>query len=91
MKLKRNFTKVEEILKKHGYRKDNLIKILLDVQKEYRYLPEDVINYIGVALDISPAKIYGVATFYAQFSLKPFLFVMVLRVIWQVLLLLLAQ
>lgn len=71
MKLKRNFAKVEEILKKHGYRKDNLIKILLDVQKEYRYLPEDVINYIGVALDIPPAKIYGVATFYAQFSLKP--------------------
>ncbi len=71
MKLKRNFAKVEEILKKHDYRKDNLIKILLDIQKEYRYLPEDVINYIGVALDIPPAKIYGVATFYAQFSLKP--------------------
>ncbi|MCS7201554.1 MAG: NADH-quinone oxidoreductase subunit NuoE [Dictyoglomus sp.] len=71
MKLKRNFAKVEEILKKHNYRQDNLIKILLDIQKEYRYLPEDVINYIGVALDIPPAKIYGVATFYAQFSLKP--------------------
>uniref|UniRef100_A0A7C3MJC3 NADH-quinone oxidoreductase subunit NuoE n=1 Tax=Dictyoglomus thermophilum TaxID=14 RepID=A0A7C3MJC3_DICTH len=71
MKLKRNFAKVEEILKKHEYRKDNLIKILLDVQKEYRYIPEDVVNYIGVALDIPPAKIYGVATFYSQFSLKP--------------------
>ncbi|MEN2983959.1 MAG: NADH-quinone oxidoreductase subunit NuoE [Dictyoglomaceae bacterium] len=71
MKLKRNFAKVEEILKKYNYRQDNLIKILLDIQREYRYLPEDVINYIGVALDIPPAKIYGVATFYAQFSLKP--------------------
>lgn len=69
--IKRSFVKVEEILKKHEYRQDNLIKILLDVQREYRYIPEEVINYIGVALNLSPAKIYGVATFYAQFSLKP--------------------
>ncbi|HEY8540843.1 MAG TPA: NADH-quinone oxidoreductase subunit NuoE [Pseudothermotoga sp.] len=69
--MERNFEKVEEILQKHGYKKENLIRILLDVQKQYRYLPEDVINYIGVALQIPPAKIFGVGTFYAQFSLKP--------------------
>lgn len=71
MDLERRFEKVEEILKKYDYRKDNLIKILLEVQKEYRYLPEEIINYIAVALDIPSAKIYGVATFYAQFSIKP--------------------
>lgn len=71
MSIERNFTKVEEIVKRYDYRKDNLIKILLDVQREYRYIPREVINYIGVALDIPPAKIYGVATFYAQFSIKP--------------------
>jgi iron-hydrogenase subunit gamma len=71
MEATRNFVKVEEILKKHQYDKNNLIKILLDVQKEYRHLPKDVINYLGVALDLPPAKIYGVGTFYAQFSLKP--------------------
>ncbi|MFN3284396.1 MAG: NADH-quinone oxidoreductase subunit NuoE [Pseudothermotoga sp.] len=69
--MERTFQKVEEILKKHEYKKENLIRILLDVQKQYRYLPEDVINYIGVALQLPPAKIYGVGTFYAQFSLKP--------------------
>lgn len=71
MSIERNFTKVEEIVKRYDYRKDNLIKILLEVQREYRYIPREVINYIGVALDIPPAKIYGVATFYAQFSIKP--------------------
>ncbi len=71
MPITRNFSKVEEILKKHAYDKKNLIKILLDIQKEYRHLPKDVINYLGVALDLPPAKIYGVGTFYAQFSLKP--------------------
>lgn len=71
MSIERNFTKVEEIVKRYDYRKDNLIKILLEVQREYRYIPREIINYIGVALDIPPAKIYGVATFYAQFSIKP--------------------
>ncbi|MCD6104622.1 MAG: NADH-quinone oxidoreductase subunit NuoE [Thermosipho sp. (in: Bacteria)] len=69
--MERTFEKVEEILKKHGYEKKNLIKILLDVQKEYRHIPKEVVNYLSVALDIPPAKIFGVATFYAQFSLKP--------------------
>ncbi len=69
--MERNFERVEQILQKHQYKKENLIKILLDVQKLYRYLPQDVINYIGVALKIPPAKIFGVGTFYAQFSLKP--------------------
>lgn len=69
--MERSFQKVEEILKKHEYKKENLIRILLDVQKQYRYLPEDVVNYIGVALQMPSAKIYGVGTFYAQFSLKP--------------------
>ncbi|WP_448376588.1 NADH-quinone oxidoreductase subunit NuoE [Fervidobacterium sp.] len=67
----RTYSKVEEILKKYEYKKEMLIKILLEVQKEYRHIPKDVVYYIGTALGIPPAKIYGVATFYAQFSLKP--------------------
>ncbi|ANQ53514.1 NADH dehydrogenase [Thermosipho affectus] len=69
--MERTFEKVEEILKKHNYEKKNLIKILLDVQKEYRHIPKEIVNYLSVALEIPPAKIFGVATFYAQFSLKP--------------------
>lgn len=67
----RTFDKLEQILDKYGRKKEMLIKILLEVQKEYRHIPREVVNYIGVALGIPPAKIYGVATFYAQFSLKP--------------------
>lgn len=71
MIITRNFEKVEKILNKYDYKKEMLIKILLEVQKEYRHVPREVINYISVALGISPAKIYGVVTFYGQFSLKP--------------------
>lgn len=66
------FDKVDEILKEFEYKKSNLITILQKVQGVYRYLPEDAIEYIGNKIEgLSPATVYGVATFYAQFSLEP--------------------
>ncbi len=49
-----------------------MIAILQKVQEEYRYLPEDALIYIGTKMEgLSPATVFGVATFYAQFSLDP--------------------
>ena len=45
--------------------------IMQDIQKVYRYLPEEALCYIAKKLKISEAKIYGVATFYENFSLQP--------------------
>jgi NADH:ubiquinone oxidoreductase subunit E len=69
--LERRFEKVNAILEKHAYNPSNLVGILQEVQEEYRYLPEEILTYIATALGVSPAYVYGVATFYAQFSLKP--------------------
>ncbi|MGC8777147.1 MAG: NADH-quinone oxidoreductase subunit NuoE [Candidatus Caldatribacteriaceae bacterium] len=69
--LERSFEKVNAILQKHAYNPSNLVGILQEVQEEYRYLPEEILTYIATALGVSPAYVYGVATFYAQFSLKP--------------------
>lgn len=67
-----DFSKVEEILKSFDYKKSNLIAILQKVQETFRYLPEDAMTYIGTKIEgLSPATVYGVATFYAQFSLEP--------------------
>ena len=44
---------------------------LQKAQEIYGYLSIDTINYISDATGIKPAKIYGVATFYAQFRLQP--------------------
>lgn len=49
----------------------SLITILQKAQEIYGYLSIDTINYISDATGIKPAKIYGVATFYAQFRLQP--------------------
>lgn len=67
----RKFEKVCEILKTHNYDSSKLITILQAVQHEYRFLPEDIMTFIASSLDISPAKVYGVATFYSHFALEP--------------------
>jgi len=61
--------KVDEIIIRHNCNKKELINIIQEIQKEYRYLPEDILIYIAEKLDITQSKIYGVATFYENFSL----------------------
>lgn len=51
--------------------KGALIPILQETQDIYGYLPEESIKSIARELKIPPSKVYGVATFYAQFHLKP--------------------
>ena len=67
-----DFKVIDDILKSFDYQKSYLIAMLQKVQEVYRYLPEDAMTYIGEKVDgLSPATVYGVATFYAQFSLEP--------------------
>lgn len=66
----RKFEKVNEIIGRLGRSRSALVPILQEVQEEYRYLPEEILTYIATALGLSPASVYGVATFYAQFSLE---------------------
>jgi NADH-quinone oxidoreductase subunit E len=67
----RKFMKVSAILEKHGRKPSRLVPILQAVQEEYRYLPKEVLTYVAMVLDISPARVYGVATFYSHFAIEP--------------------
>jgi len=51
--------------------KTNLISILQKTQDKLGYLPAEAITHIADRTGIQEAKIYGVATFYTQFKLKP--------------------
>lgn len=62
--------KIDRILQAHDYNKSQVIAVMQEVQKEYRYLPKEVLSYVAQELGISEAKIYGVATFYENFSLE---------------------
>jgi len=67
----RNFQRVNEIIQQYGTQKNALIPILQAVQKEFRYLPQEMLSFIATAMNIPAAEVYGVATFYAQFSTQP--------------------
>lgn len=62
---------LDEILKSHAYSQTAVIAIMQDIQRVYRYLPEEMLCYIARELHLSEAKVYGVATFYENFSLEP--------------------
>jgi formate dehydrogenase subunit gamma len=56
---------------RHGNRPDALLEILHDVQSEIGHVPENTLPIIAKALNLSRAEVYGVATFYHDFHLKP--------------------
>ena len=62
---------IEVIIQKHQGRPSALIPILLDIQHELRYLPEDALLTVSQKLSIPLSRIYSLATFYNAFSLKP--------------------
>jgi NADH-quinone oxidoreductase subunit E len=67
----RKFEKVCSIIDDHDRDQTKLIPILQAVQVEYRYLPEEILTFVASSLDISPARVFGVATFYHHFAMKP--------------------
>lgn len=66
----RKFEKICEIIDRYDRDPQKLIPILQAVQDEYRYLPEEVLTYVATTLGLPPARVFGVATFYAHFSLE---------------------
>jgi len=65
------YASVRKVLDKHGTNANRLVPILQEVQEVYSYLPEDVMTYIATALGIPPGSVFGVATFYAHFTMEP--------------------
>ena len=68
---KSDLTLLDGVLREYAPQKGSLITILQHAQEIYGYLPVDVIYHIAEKTGQSPAQVMGVATFYAQFRLKP--------------------
>lgn len=65
------YSNVDEILERYQNKKSSLIAVLQEIQSEYKYLPEDVLEYVSKKMEITLSKIFSVATFYENFSLDP--------------------
>lgn len=58
-------------MKKHQFRHDALIEILHKAQELFGYLEDDLLLFVAYKLKLPPSRVYGVATFYHFFTLKP--------------------
>lgn len=60
---------IDEILDRYNNDKSMIIAIMQDVQEVYRYLPQEALEHIAAKTGMSESDLYGVATFYGNFSL----------------------
>ena len=60
---------LDAVLERHDNDSTKIIAIMQDVQEKYRYLPQEALSYIAKKVKMSESKLYGVATFYGNFSL----------------------
>ncbi|MBI4654352.1 MAG: NAD(P)H-dependent oxidoreductase subunit E [Nitrospirae bacterium] len=63
--------KINDILNKYIEGEGNVISLLQDAQETFGYIPENVVDWFSKKLDIPESRFFGIATFYAQFHLKP--------------------
>lgn len=67
----KRFKALDITMKRNQYRQDALIEVLHKAQESFGYLEEDVLVYVARGLKLPLSRVYGVATFYHLFSLKP--------------------
>jgi bidirectional [NiFe] hydrogenase diaphorase subunit len=67
----KRFKILEAHIKKFQHRQDALIEVLHKAQELFGYLEDDVLRFVASQLKLPASRVYGVATFYHFFTLKP--------------------
>ena len=67
----KRFKILEAHIKKHQFKQDALIEVLHKAQELFGYLEDDLLLFIAYRLKLPTSRVYGVATFYHFFTLKP--------------------
>ena len=67
----KRFKILEAHMKKHQFKHDALIEVLHKAQELFGYLEDDLLLFVAYKLKLPASRVYGVATFYHFFTLKP--------------------
>lgn len=67
----KRFKLLEVAMKRHQFRQDALIEVLHSAQEMFGYLEPDLLYFVSRHLKLPPSRVFGVATFYQFFTLKP--------------------
>lgn len=62
---------ISDILEKYQSDKKYTLAMLQDIQRKYNYIPREAMDELSLRLEVSLAKLYGIATFYKALSLNP--------------------
>jgi NADH-quinone oxidoreductase subunit E len=65
------WNQVDAVIKRNKKIKGAIITVLRECQDAVGYLPVLLLDYIAGGLNLPPSEVYGVASFYALFSMKP--------------------
>ena len=63
-------SEIQEILKRYPTKQAALLPVLWVAQKEFRWISPESIELVAKTLDLSPAHVHGVVTFYTMFQRK---------------------
>lgn len=63
--------KLVDLLARFRESEGNLITLLQDTQEAFGYVPQEAVYWYANELDVPASRFFGIATFYAQFHLKP--------------------
>ena len=67
----KRFKRLDVTMKRLQYKADALIEVLHAAQEAFGFLELDVLQYVARGLQLPLSRVYGVATFYHLFNLKP--------------------
>jgi bidirectional [NiFe] hydrogenase diaphorase subunit len=67
----KRYKMLDATIKRHQAQPDSLLEVLHNAQELFGYLEDNLLIYVGRSLKVPLARVYGVATFYNFFSLKP--------------------
>jgi bidirectional [NiFe] hydrogenase diaphorase subunit len=67
----KRFKILEVHMKRHQYKADALIEVLHKAQELFGFLDNDLLLFVAYGLKLPPSRVYGVATFYHFFTLRP--------------------
>ena len=62
---------IDGMMRRHGHEPYALIEVLHTVQETFGFLTDDALKYVAASLRVPSSKVFGVATFYHFFTMKP--------------------
>ncbi len=62
---------VTAAMRRHGFGPDALIETLHSVQEAFGFIDDDALRFVARGLRLPPSHVFGAATFYNYFNLKP--------------------